>query len=183
MRYRAGRRSRFGLHEGGVFLLGHQVGQHVRAADFHPEEPRRTGRIGRSGRAVTFVEPKQAKELAAIEDHIGTKLTPWKPGEKAAPAKVEEKPKRHAKPQITRSSDEPSKRCVAAIGSADGVEVADLIGAITGATGLEGEAIRDVRVLDRVSLFSLPESELDQALASLKDAKVGGQALSAEPLR
>ena len=143
----------------------------------------RTGRIGRSGRAVTFVEPKQVKELAAIEDHIGTKLTPWKPGEKAAPAKVEEKPKRHAKPQITRSSDEPSKRCVAAIGSADGVEVADLIGAITGATGLEGEAIRDVRVLDRVSLFSLPESELDQALASLKDAKVGGQALSAEPLR
>ncbi|MCW3010430.1 MAG: box helicase, partial [Solirubrobacterales bacterium] len=40
----------------------------------------RTGRVGRQGRAVTFVEPKQTKELEAIEKHISTELTPWSPG-------------------------------------------------------------------------------------------------------
>lgn len=142
----------------------------------------RTGRIGRSGRAVTFVEPKQRRELAAIEDHIGTNLSPWKPGEHVEPAKLQERPKRHAKPQLTRSSDEPSRRIVASVGSADGLEVAELVRAITNATGLEGEAVRDVRVMDRMALFSLPASEVDRAIDALAGVEVVGRALAAEPL-
>src|SRR3954471_17956402 len=56
----------------------------------------RTGRVGRSGRALTFVEPRQQKELVAIEKHVGTALTEWAPGAHTAPAKVEERPRRHA---------------------------------------------------------------------------------------
>src|SRR5213076_62396 len=40
----------------------------------------RTGRVGRKGRAITFVEPKQTRELAAIEKHVGQAITPWEAG-------------------------------------------------------------------------------------------------------
>ncbi|MEI2702736.1 MAG: DEAD/DEAH box helicase [Baekduia sp.] len=142
----------------------------------------RTGRVGRSGRAVTFVEPKQKKELAAIEDHIGTTMAVWEPGGHTKPAKVEERPKRHAKPQISRQSDEPSRRVVAAVGSADGVSIADVIHAVTAATGLQGEAVRDVKMLDRMTLFSLPADGIEDALGALSGATVSGRPLAAEPL-
>jgi hypothetical protein len=70
----------------------------------------RTGRVGRSGRAVTFVEPRQQRELEAIEEHIKTKLTPWAPGATTDAAPVEEKPRRHEKPHVSRNGDEPYQR-------------------------------------------------------------------------
>ncbi len=61
----------------------------------------RTGRVGRSGRAITFVEPRQTKEREAIERHIGQEITPWEAGAKTKPAPVQERPRRHSKPQIS----------------------------------------------------------------------------------
>jgi ATP-dependent RNA helicase DeaD len=132
----------------------------------------RTGRVGRSGRAITFVEPKQQKELGAIEDHIGMSLAPWIEGAHVAPAKIEEKPRRHTKPQLARSADEPFVTLIAAGGRAEGVEVADLVHAVTGATGLDGEAVRDVRVLERFSLLGVPKDEADRIVGALKDKRL-----------
>ena len=36
----------------------------------------RTARVGRSGRAITLFEPRQRKEIDAIERHAGVKLAP-----------------------------------------------------------------------------------------------------------
>jgi ATP-dependent RNA helicase DeaD len=143
----------------------------------------RTGRVGRSGRAVTFVEPRQAKELLAIEQHIGIPLTLWEPGAKTTPAKVEERPKRHAKPQLRRHADEPYRRVVAGAGRADGLEVADVVHAITQAAGLDGEAVRDVRVLERFTLFSIPENEADRVVAAAQGSEVAGRPLQLELAR
>src|ERR671934_144844 len=62
----------------------------------------RTGRVGRSGRAITFVEPRQRRELAAIEKHIGVPIAPWTEGAHTTPARVEERPRRHSKPRLSR---------------------------------------------------------------------------------
>jgi ATP-dependent RNA helicase DeaD len=114
----------------------------------------RTGRVGRSGRAVTFVEPRQQKELAAIEAHIKTTLAEWTAGAKVEPVKVEEKPKRHDKPRVSRRDEaETFRRVLAGAGRADGLEPADVIHAVTKAAGVDGEAVRDVRVLERFTLF------------------------------
>src|SRR5215468_4731027 len=91
----------------------------------------RTGRVGRSGRAITFVEPRQTKELAAIEKHIGQEITPWSEGAHTTPAHIEESPRRHSKPQLSRNGDEPYEKLIAAGGRADGVEVSDLVHAVT----------------------------------------------------
>jgi ATP-dependent RNA helicase DeaD len=143
----------------------------------------RTGRVGRSGRAITFVEPRQRREMEAIERHIGIKIAPWAAGATTAPARVVAKPRRHDKPHVSRNGDERYARVVASGGRAAGIGIADLIAAVTKATGLDGEAIRDVSVLERFALLAVPESELERVLESASELTVRGQALRLEPLR
>jgi ATP-dependent RNA helicase DeaD len=143
----------------------------------------RTGRVGRSGRAITFVDPRQKRELEAIERHIGTSISQWEPGAHVPPAHIEEKPRRHSKPQLSRNGDEPYKRLVAGLGRSTGLEVADVIAAVTKATGLDGEAVRDVRVLERFTLLSVPESEAERVVAEVSGTELRGEKLRLEPAR
>jgi ATP-dependent RNA helicase DeaD len=142
----------------------------------------RTGRVGRSGRAITFVEPRQKRELEAIERHIGTSIAPWERGAVAAPTPVQERPRRHSKPQISRDGSEPYAKLLLAGGQASGLQVADIVGAITSATGLDGEAVREVRVLDRFSFLSVPAAEADRVVEALRERTVRGQSLRLERL-
>ena len=96
----------------------------------------RTGRVGRAGRAITFVEPRQQRELEAIERHIGTGDHAVGRGRaRRRPRPVAERPRRHSKPHISRDGDEPQAKLVAGVGRAEGVEVADLVHAVTSAAG------------------------------------------------
>jgi ATP-dependent RNA helicase DeaD len=137
----------------------------------------RTGRVGRSGRALTFVEPRQQRELEAIERHIGTSIAPWSEGAHVAPAPVSERPRRHSKPQLSRNGDEPYTKLIAGVGRAEGVEVADLVHAVTGAAGLDGEAVREVRVLERFSFLSVPRSEAERVVAAVDGSAINGAVL------
>jgi ATP-dependent RNA helicase DeaD len=132
----------------------------------------RTGRVGRSGRAITFVETRQKGEMRAIEEHIGIGISPWTEGAHVAPAPVKEKPRRHTKPQISRDGDEPFVTLIAGTGRADGIEVADLVHTVTDAAGIDGEAVRNVRVLERFSLLAVPADEADRISAALKDRRL-----------
>jgi ATP-dependent RNA helicase DeaD len=138
----------------------------------------RTGRVGRSGRAITFVEPRQKKELEAIEEHTGVSLSPWIEGAHVAPAKIEAKPRRHTKPHVSRDGDERFVPLIVGSGRADGMEVADLVHAVTEAAGLDGEAVRDVRVLERFSLLEVPADDVERVVTSL-----GERRLNVEPAR
>ncbi len=143
----------------------------------------RTGRVGRSGRAITFVEPRQQRELEAIERHTGIELSEWSPGAQTKPAHIEEKPRRHTKPQLSRNGDEPYARLVAGLGTSSGVEAADIIHAVTAATGLDGEAVRDVRVLTQFTLLSVPESDAARVVEAVDGQDVKGAQLSLAPAR
>ncbi len=137
----------------------------------------RTGRVGRSGRAITFVEPRQQRELEAIEQHIGTTITPWEPGATTKPAKIEERPKRHEKPHVSRPAEEAYVKLIVAAGRADDLEPADLVHAITSATGLDGEAVRDIKVLERFAFVSVPEAEVQRVIDSVNGEQVNGATL------
>jgi ATP-dependent RNA helicase DeaD len=143
----------------------------------------RTGRVGRSGRAVTFVEPRQRRELEAIERHIGTSIEPWSAGAHTKPAPVSERPRRHSKPHLSRNGDEPYATLIASGGRTDGLEVADLVHAVTAAAGLDGEAVRDVRVLEHFSLLAVPRSEADRVVAAVDGTRVNGATVRLELAR
>jgi ATP-dependent RNA helicase DeaD len=139
----------------------------------------RTGRVGRSGRAITFVEPRQTRELAAIEKHIGQEITPWEAGAHTKPAHIEERPRRHSKPHLSRNGDEPYEKLIAAGGRADGVEVSDLVHAVTHEAGVDGEAVRDVKVLERFSVLSVPAAEADRIVDEVRSLRLAPARLSA----
>jgi ATP-dependent RNA helicase DeaD len=143
----------------------------------------RTGRVGRSGRAITFVESRQKRELEAIERHIGTPIAAWQKDVKAAPTPVSERPRRHSKPHISREPSEPSVKLVLGGGRAAGLRVADIVGAITSATGLDGEAVRDVNVLERFSFLSVPSAEADRVIEALDGRDLRGQTLRLERVK
>jgi ATP-dependent RNA helicase DeaD len=142
----------------------------------------RTGRVGRSGRAITFVEPRQRRDLEAIEQHIGTAISEWSPGATTKPAKVEERPRRHSKPQIHRPADEAHVTLVAGAGRADGLEVADVVHAVCEAAGLDGEAVRDVRVLERFSLLAVPGDEAQRIVEAVDGKPLNGATLRLQAL-
>jgi ATP-dependent RNA helicase DeaD len=150
------------------------------APDTYVHRIGRTGRVGRSGRAITFVEDRQKRELEAIERHIGTTIAPWTPGASAPPATVKAPPRRHAKPHVSRPADEPRTRLIASGGRAAGIEVADLVAAVTRATGLDGEAVSDVSVLERFALLSVPAPEADRVIARADGVEVCGHRLALE---
>ena len=143
----------------------------------------RTGRVGRSGRAITFVEPRQRRELEAIEKHVGVPISPWAEGAHTTPAPISERPRRHSKPHISRDAEEPQAKLIAGVGRAEGVEVADLVHAVTSAAGIDGEAVRDVRVLERFSLFAVPRSEAERIVAAVNGTPLNGTSLRVEVAR
>jgi ATP-dependent RNA helicase DeaD len=150
-----------------------------RSPDIYVHRIGRTGRVGRSGRAITFVEERQKRELEAIERHIGTSITQWEKGATTPPTPVRERPRRHSKPRISRRDEqEPYVKLVLGGGRAAGLQVADIVAAVTSSAGLDGEAVRDVLVLDRFSFLSVPAGEADRVIDSLDGHAVRGQPLS-----
>jgi ATP-dependent RNA helicase DeaD len=140
----------------------------------------RTGRVGRSGRAITFYEPRQERELKAIERHANTEIAPWAEGAHTEPKPVQERPRRHSKPHVSRNGSEPQAKLIVNAGRAAGLEVADLVHAITGAAGLDGEAVRNVQVLDRFAFVEVPAADAERVIESVSGTSVRGHELKLE---
>ena len=142
----------------------------------------RTGRVGRSGRAITFVESRQHRDMEAIEEHIGIKISPWSAGATTAPVPVTERPRRHEKPEVRVPQDQPWTTLIIAAGRADGLEPADIVRAVTAGASLDGEAVRDVRVLERVSFVAVPGSEAERVVKAVDGSSSNGAVLRLEPV-
>jgi ATP-dependent RNA helicase DeaD len=143
----------------------------------------RTGRVGRSGRAITFYEPRQRREIEAIERHAGVKLAPWVEDAHVAPTPVTPKPRRHSKPHEEGDGHVELRKLIIGGGRAEGLEPADIIHALTAPTGLDGEAVRNVRVLERFSFADVPAGDVERVLERAGGGEVRGRALRIELAR
>jgi ATP-dependent RNA helicase DeaD len=143
----------------------------------------RTGRVGRSGRAITLFEPRQRREIAAIEKHAGVKLSPWVSGAHVAPTAVVAKPRRHSKPHAAVNGDGRLQKLILSAGRASGIEPSDIIHVITSATGLDGEAVRNVRVLERFTFVEVPAAEAERVIDAVSGTEVRGAELRLEAAR
>ena len=123
------------------------------------------------------------RELAAIEKHANTRISPWAEGAHVAPAKLQERrPRRHRKPHDEAAAvngDGSFRKLIASGGRAAGLAESDVIGAVA-ATGLDGEAIRNVRLLDQFVLFELPADQAARVAESVDGTDVRGHTLRLE---
>ena len=143
----------------------------------------RTGRVGRSGRAITFAESRQHRDIEAIEKHAGVKLSPWVKGAHVAPTAPAPKPRRHSKPHLSPNGDGPARKLILSGGRAQDVEPGDVVHAITAATGLDGEAVRNVRMLEHFTFVEVPEDAAERVVLQLSGQPLGGQPLALEPVQ
>jgi ATP-dependent RNA helicase DeaD len=142
----------------------------------------RTGRVGRSGRAITFAESRQRRDIEAIEKHAGVTLSPWVKGAHVAPTAPVAKPRRHSKPHLSPNGDGPARKLILTVGRAQDVEPGDVVHAITAATGLDGEAVRNVRMLEHFTFVEVPEAAAERVVSQLSGQPLGGQPLALEPV-
>jgi ATP-dependent RNA helicase DeaD len=147
----------------------------------------RTGRYGETGRAITFVEPRQRRDLEAIERHANTTIAPWAEGAHVAPAPAEEPPRRRRrKPRdeaAALNGDGRYATLIASGGRAAGLDEGDLVHAVTARGGLDGEAIRNVRLLERFALLEVPAPEAARVAEAVDGADVRGHVLRVEAAR
>src|SRR5437868_8351949 len=141
----------------------------------------RTGRVGRSGRAITLITPKQRRELEAIEKHAQTEIHPWSTEVVAVAPNGDREPRRppHPKPRKAAVDGEVVKLIVSG-GRAQGLEPADVIGAIVDNSHLEGEDIRNVRVLERFSFVEVPAARSREVIDKVSGSAVRGTKLRLE---
>jgi ATP-dependent RNA helicase DeaD len=169
-----------------ISTVTHVVNYDVpRSPDVYVHRIGRTGRVGRAGRAITFVEPKQEKELVAIEKHVGLKISQWTPGAHTAapPTEVVEKPKRHTKPHIKRNGDEPYAKLIVSGGRSAGIEVADIVSAVTRVAAVDGEAVRNVKVLEHFAFLSVPAADAERIASAIDGERVRGRRIRVEPAK
>jgi ATP-dependent RNA helicase DeaD len=146
----------------------------------------RTGRVGRSGRAITLITSRQRRELEAVRRHANTEIDPWSPnGERARRAKPKEpeperEPRRprHTKPR--RDGRAPRVKLVVGAGQAQGLEPADVIGAIVDHTHLDGEDVTGVRVLERFSFAEVPAPRAQEIVEKVSGTAIRGVELRLE---
>jgi ATP-dependent RNA helicase DeaD len=100
-----------------------------------------------------------------------------------APTPVTTKPRRHSKPHAPVNGDGPGRKLIVAGGRADGLEPSDIIHAITAASGLDGEAVRNVQVLERFAFVEVPESEAERVVEVVDGTSVRGHTLRLEPTK
>ncbi len=84
---------------------------------------------------------------------------------------------------MTANGDTPGRKLIVSGGRAAGLEPSDIIHAITAATGLDGEAVRNVRVLERLAFVEVPEPDAERVVEQVSGTEIRGHALLLEPAR
>jgi ATP-dependent RNA helicase DeaD len=140
----------------------------------------RTGRAGESGRAITLITPKQRRELQAIERHANTEIEEWSPGQRRPRVRRERETRRprHTKPHARDGV--PYAKLVVGAGRRDGIEPADVVGAVVDHTHLENDDVRHVRVLERFSFVEVPEPRASEVADKVSGKRVRGTELRVE---
>ena len=109
-------------------------------------------------------------------------MAPWAEGAHVAPSPAKERPRRHRKPHDDNGHGDYAK-LIASGGRAAGLAEADIIHAVTSLAGLDGEAVRNVRMLERFALLEVPAAEAARVAGAVDGTEVRGYTLRIEPAR
>jgi ATP-dependent RNA helicase DeaD len=152
----------------------------------------RTGRVGRTGRAITFVTPAQREEIDRIEREAKTSIGEWEPPEERLEHAPRPRRRDHAKagngakPDRDREKLPPeeaesgSAKLFINRGARSDITEEDIRWALTEGAVVPGDAIGEIRVLERFSFVDLEAEHAEQALERLDGTKLKGKQVRVE---
>lgn len=121
----------------------------------------RTGRAGKMGQAISLLAQSEAYKREAIEEALKTTLNP-----QPLPETVEDPQRPPAPPMVCL--------CIAG-GRKDKVRPGDILGALTGDAGIDGEAVGKIDIFDYVAYVAIERTQADKALGRLLNGKIKGR--------
>jgi len=137
-------------------------------ADTHTHRIGRTGRAGQKGLALSLVAPKEIGRVAGIEQKMGS-TAKW--------VRIN---------LAERSGKDPLKATMTTLivdgGRKDKVRPGDILGALTGAAGLPGEAVGKIDTFDTRTYVAIRRDLAKKALERLKVGKIKGRNIRVRPL-
>lgn len=74
-------------------------------------------------------------------------------------------------------------RLFISIGKKDGVRAGDFVGAIAGETGLPGEMIGNIKILESFSFVEVPDEHAENVINALSSSNIKGKAVFVEPAK
>ncbi len=156
-----------------------------------PPPRARPRRRFRAGTEATAPEPAVAEETSPTDLALSAEApaAPTEPESAEAPAPEPESPEppqprrpRHTKPR-RELVEGPRTTLVFGAGRVQGLDPADVVGAIVQGSGLEGEDVTAVRVLERFALAQVPADRAEEVVRGVSDRDVRGVALRLEVAR
>jgi ATP-dependent RNA helicase DeaD len=81
---------------------------------------------------------------------------------------------------VSANGDGKSSKVIVSGGRAAGLEPSDIIHAITSATGLDGESVRNVRLLEQFAFVEVPEADAQRVVDLVTGTEVAGHKLRLE---
>jgi ATP-dependent RNA helicase DeaD len=136
---------------------GEEPGEHEEIPSVTPGEaarqrPTSTGRPPRAGGSPRDGRPTRE----------------WSPGR-------EDRPERRGRPQGASGPAAGNARVYVGVGRSAGVRPADLVGAITGESGLRGRDVGAIEIFDRFSLVEVPAASVDVVVDGLRGTTIRGR--------
>ncbi|KZC15996.1 MULTISPECIES: ATP-dependent RNA helicase DbpA [unclassified Rhodanobacter] len=136
--------------------------------DTHTHRIGRTGRAGEAGLAITLCTPRERPKAANIEELNGAPL-PWR-ALKIAP------------PRGKTLQLAPMKTLVIDAGRQDKLRPGDILGALTGAAGLEAKDIGKIDVFATRAYVAIGRALANKALERLRAGRIKGRNFRVRPL-
>ena len=121
----------------------------------------RTGRAGKKGLAFSLSSEQELNRVVAIEEYQSIPAK-W---DEIAPFEMTYE-QRFEPPMVTLWIDG---------GRKDKVRPGDILGALTGATGIEGSDVGKIDVFDAHAYVAIKKNSVDKALVCLKNGKIKGR--------
>lgn len=140
----------------------------ARELEVHVHRVGRTGRAGSKGIACTLFDEKETHKVARLEEYLGHAIEV----QNLPPYSLLNKPT-YQPPMIILQIDGGKKQKVRA---------GDILGALTGAEGIDGKQVGKIQIFDNSAYVAISRNAASQALNKLQNGKLKGRSFRVRQL-